>query len=261
MTINELITKRARAWENAKQFLDAHTGENGTMSAEDAATYERMEAEINDLTKQIERMQRLNDMESTMKQPTSNPITGKPMNGDPENVTGRASKQYVKDMLTALRTEFRQVSNVLEEGNDANGGYLVPEEWDSRLIDTLDEENIMRRLGTRITTSGEHKINMAGTKPAASWIAEGGALTFGDATFAQKLLGDGIAIEPCIPSSWDKFTITKVFRGKELNITVENPKGVQSGVIRCVVNGAEVEGSFIAEKILKAENNITVVMG
>ena len=188
MTINELITKRARAWENAKQFLDAHTGENGTMSAEDAATYERMEAEINDLTKQIERMQRLNDMESTMKQPTSNPITGKPMNGDPENVTGRASKQYVKDMLTALRTEFRQVSNVLEEGNDANGGYLVPEEWDSRLIDTLDEENIMRRLGTRITTSGEHKINMAGTKPAASWIAEGGALTFGDATFAQKVM-------------------------------------------------------------------------
>ena len=72
---------------------------------------------------------------------------------------------------------------------------------------------------------------------------------------------DGIAIEPCIPSSWEKFTITKVFRGKELNITVENPKGVQSGVIRCVVNSAEVEGSFISDKMLRAENNITVVMG
>ena len=43
----------------------------------------------------------------------------------------------------------------------------------------------MRRLGHRITTSGEHKINIAATKPAAAWIDEGGALTFGDATFAQ----------------------------------------------------------------------------
>lgn len=46
----------------------------------------------------------------------------------------------------------------------------------------------MRKLATTITTSGEHKINIAATKPAASWIEEGGALTFGDATFSQILL-------------------------------------------------------------------------
>ncbi len=46
----------------------------------------------------------------------------------------------------------------------------------------------MRSLATKITTSGEHKINIAATKPAASWIEEGGALTFGDATFSQILL-------------------------------------------------------------------------
>lgn len=71
-------------------------------------------------------------------------------------------------MLNALRTNFRQVSDVLSEGVDANGGYLVPEEYDSRLIDTLTEENIMRKLGHTITTSGEHKINIAATKPAAA---------------------------------------------------------------------------------------------
>ena len=60
---------------------------------------------------------------------------------------------------------------------DADGGYLVPEEYDHRLIDTLSEENIMRSLATTITTSGEHKINIAATKPAAAWIEEGGALT------------------------------------------------------------------------------------
>ena len=68
-------------------------------------------------------------------------------------------------MLNALRTNFRQISNVLSEGVDANGGYLVPEEYDSRLIDTLTEENIMRKLGHTITTSGEHKINMPQQSP------------------------------------------------------------------------------------------------
>ena len=66
------------------------------------------------------------------------------------------------------------------------GGALLPH--DHRLIDVLDEENIMRRLGTKITTSGEHKINIAATKPAAAWIEEGGALVFSDATFGQILL-------------------------------------------------------------------------
>ncbi len=91
-------------------------------------------------------------------------------------------------MLQALRTNFRQVSNILQEGVDADGGYLVPEEYDHRLIDVLNEENIMRKLGHKITTSGEHKINIAATKPAAAWIEEGGALQFTDATFSQILL-------------------------------------------------------------------------
>ena len=87
-----------------------------------------------------------------------------------------------------MRTGFHQISDVLEEGNDANGGYLVPAEWDARLIDKLEEENIFRGLATVITTSGEHKINIAATKPADAWIEEGQALTFGDATFDQVVL-------------------------------------------------------------------------
>ncbi len=102
--------------------------------------------------------------------------------------TGRASDEYKKAMLNALRSNFRQVANVLQEGVDADGGYLVPDEYDSRLIDVLDEENIVRKLARKITTSGDHKINIAATKPAAAWIEEGEALSFGDATFDQKIL-------------------------------------------------------------------------
>lgn len=189
MTIAELIQKRAKVWEGAKAFVESHAKENGTLSAEDNAVYLKMEKEIEDLTAAIDRQQRAERMEQELNKPMNSPLTGKPGNGGAGNgKTGRASDEYRAAMLGAFRSNFRNVSNVLQEGVDADGGYLVPEEYDRRLIDVLDEENIMRTLGTKITTSGQHKINIAATKPAASWIEEGGALTFGDATFSQIFL-------------------------------------------------------------------------
>lgn len=52
--INELRTQRAKLWEQAKGFLDSHR-QNGILSAEDTATYEKMEKEIVDLGHEIER--------------------------------------------------------------------------------------------------------------------------------------------------------------------------------------------------------------
>ena len=190
MRVQELIEKRAKVWETAKNFVDTHEDKNGNLSAEDKETYSRMEAEIEELTNSIERQQRAERREQELSKPVNSPITGKPYKDEPQGEvkTGRASDEYKKAMLTALRSNFRQVSNVLQEGVDADGGYLVPEVYDHRLIDVITEENIMRGIATKITTSGEHKINIAATKPAAAWIEEGGALSFGDATFDQKIL-------------------------------------------------------------------------
>lgn len=190
MTVQELIEKRAKAWDMAKEFVNSHEDKNGNLSAEDAATYSRMEAEIEELTNSIDRQQRAERREQELSKPVNSPITGKPYKDEAqaEVKTGRASDEYKKAMLNALRSNFRQVANVLQEGVDADGGYLVPDEYDSRLIDVLDEENIVRKLARKITTSGDHKINIAATKPAAAWIEEGEALSFGDATFDQKIL-------------------------------------------------------------------------
>lgn len=187
MTIQELMQKRAKVWETAKSFVDTHEDKNGRLSAEDTAAYNRMEQEIEDLTASIERQQRAADRDKMLSQPINSPIVTKPANGV-DVKTGRASDEYKAAMLGALRSNFRNVSNVLQEGVDADGGYLVPEEYDKRLIDVLEEENILRALGTKLTTAGDHKINVAATKPAASWIEEGQELTWGDSTFSQILL-------------------------------------------------------------------------
>ena len=190
MTINELREARNKAWQGAKAFVESKRDKDGLLSAEDAAAYADMDKKIKNYSAEIERMEQMEAMENELSKPVNTPIVAKPMTADGKEKpkTGRASDAYREGMLKALRTNFKQVSNILQEGVDADGGYLVPEEYDSRLIDVLTEENIMRSLGHTITTSGEHKINIAATKPAAAWIEEGGALTFGDATFSQILL-------------------------------------------------------------------------
>ena len=192
MTINELREKRNQAWNAAKAFVETKRDKDGLLSDEDSATYAQMEKKVQDYGTEIERMEAMAAMEAQLSKPTSAPITEKPLNGKPtedkQPKSFRSTDAYRSGMLNALRTNFRQISNVLQEGIDANGGYLVPDEYDSRLIQVLNEENVMRSLGTAITTSGEHKINIAATKPAAAWIEEGGALTFGDATFDQIIL-------------------------------------------------------------------------
>ncbi len=46
MTIQELREKRNTAWNAAKAFLESHRTEKGTLTAEDDATYTRMEQDL-----------------------------------------------------------------------------------------------------------------------------------------------------------------------------------------------------------------------
>lgn len=192
MTIIELREKRNKAWEAAKAFVETKRDKDGLLSEEDSKTYAQMEQKVKDYGAEIDRMEAMNAVENELSKPVSTPITEKPMNAAPAagqvKKIGRAADDYAKDMLRALRSNFKQVTNILQEGVDTDGGYLVPEEYDSRLVQELKEANIFRNLATTITTGGERKINIAATTPAAAWIEEGGALSFGDATFEQILL-------------------------------------------------------------------------
>ena len=76
MTVKELIEKRAKAWETAKDFVNTHEDKNGNLSAEDAVTYSRMEAEIEELTNSIDRQQRAERREQELSKPVNSPITG-----------------------------------------------------------------------------------------------------------------------------------------------------------------------------------------
>ena len=189
MTITELMEKRAKAWETAKNFADTHKDSNDMLSQEDNATYEKMEKEIENYTREIKRLEREADMDRELSKATSTPLIEKPYRDEEETVVNfRATKAYKNDVLKALRSRKPIMTNYLQEGLDASGGYLVPEEMDRNIIRVLEQENLFRALAKTINTSGEYKINISANKPAAAWIDEGEALVFSDPTFNQITL-------------------------------------------------------------------------
>ena len=189
MTIKELFAKRANLWENAKDFLNTHQDENGLMSAEDAATYDKMEADIQDYTAQIERMERQAKIDAQMSAWNGSPLIGAPGAGtrQPEARTGIASDNYAEDYNCYLRGRAL-VHNVMSEGVDANGGYLVPTEFERQIVTALDDNNVIRSVANVIKTAAERKIPVVASHVAAQWTAENGAYTESNPTFAQKAI-------------------------------------------------------------------------
>ena len=195
MTINELREKRAQQWETAKNFLNSHRTEKGTLTAKDDASYTAMEQEIADLGKEIARMERQEALDAELSKPVNKPITAKPMSGmsmKEDEKMGRASDDYKKNFWNVMRTKapMPQVMNALQEGTDSEGGYLVPDEFEHTLVEALEEENIFRKIAHIVQTeSGERKIPVVASKGSANWIDEEGPYVESDDAFGQVSIG------------------------------------------------------------------------
>lgn len=189
--ILELREKRAKLWDSTKAFLDSRRNENGLLSAEDTATYEKMEADVVSLGKEIDRLERQAVLDLELSKPTSTAITNKPSQHQETEKTGRASSEYKAAFWKAMKNKNSfDVQNALQVGTDSEGGYLVPDEFERTLVEALQEENIFRQLATIITTSsGDRKIPVVATKGTASWVDEEGAIPETDDTFGQVSIG------------------------------------------------------------------------
>ena len=191
--MNQIMTmreKRARLWEETKAFLDAHRDGNGMVSAEDNATYEKMEADVVALGREIDRLERQAALDREMDKPTAAPLVSRPESRPAEQRPGRASDEYRKAFWNQMRGRVTQeVYNALQVGTLSEGGYTVPDEFDRQLIEGLEDENIMRGLVHIIRTgSGEHKIPIIASHGTGSWVEEEQQIPESDDAFSQVTL-------------------------------------------------------------------------
>ncbi|QCH27800.1 phage major capsid protein [Clostridium tyrobutyricum] len=189
--ILELREKRAKLWDSTKAFLDSRRNESGLLSAEDTAAYEKMEADVVNLGKEIDRLERQAALDLELSKATSSAIRNNPGGNISGEKTGRASDEYKSAFWKTMRNKSSfDIQNALQVGTDSEGGFLAPDEFEKTLIESLEEQNIFRQLANIITTSsGDKKIPVVASKGTASWVDEEGAIPESDDVFSQVSIG------------------------------------------------------------------------
>ncbi len=70
----------------------------------------------------------------------------------------------------------------------------------------------------------------------------------------------GLEIDPCIPTDWPGFEVTRQWRGATYEIKIENPNNVSKGVKSITLNGEKITGAIPAQA-QNSVNLVHVVMG
>ena len=97
-----------------------------------------------------------------------------------------------------------------------------------------------------------------------SWLSGTSSWTYQAAT--QYILGirpqhDGLMVDPCIPKTWDSFTVTRKFRDATYNITVKNPGYVSKGVASLFVDGKPIAGQVVPVAAPGSTVDVQVALG
>lgn len=195
--IMNLREKRVQTWNAAKAFLESHRGNDGMLSAEDDAIYNKMVDDMDRMGKEIARLEKLEALDVEMSRATSKPLTSAPVAAPtedeaPVSKTGRGTKDYTKNFWRVMRSKSvpHEVMNALQVGTETEGGYLVPDEYERTLVQALEEQNIFRQLAHVIhTSSGDRKIPVVASKGTAQWIDEEAQYPESDDSFGQVSIG------------------------------------------------------------------------
>ncbi|MEK6782163.1 MAG: glycosyl transferase [Bacteroidota bacterium] len=97
-----------------------------------------------------------------------------------------------------------------------------------------------------------------------SWLT--GTASWNFYLITQFILGikpdyDGLMIDPCIPTSWKGFMITRKFRGATYRIEIQNPDGKSKGVKLVMVDDKPHSSNLIPLFADGLEHTVMVVLG
>ncbi len=97
-----------------------------------------------------------------------------------------------------------------------------------------------------------------------SWLTGTAAWAYQAGT--QHILGirptyAGLEIDPCIPRRWDRFSVTREFRGATYNVVVTNPDHVCKGVRLVQVDGESIQGNIVPAFADGKAHAVDVIMG
>ncbi|HLP18030.1 MAG TPA: glycosyl transferase, partial [Bacteroidota bacterium] len=143
-------------------------------------------------------------------------------------------------IFTHNNTWIQIAETMLGRGDQAMEYYksICPPSKESQIDIYRSEPYVYSQMtaGRDAPTPGEGKN---------SWLT--GTVAWSFVTLSQYILGirpdfDGLIVDPCIPTAWNEFTVTRTYRNATYVITVKNPQHISKGVKQLRLDGKRIAG-------------------
>lgn len=184
----ELREKRLKLINEAREILDKAEEENRGLTAEEEQKYDKLMADVDALAKDIERIERMEELEKEMRASDKKPFKPQIDNRNSNPIEAEYRDVFWKVIRHSINSLDPNELRSLKVGTNADGGYLVPTEFEKQIIQALEEQNVMRRLAKVITTSSDRQIPVVASHGSAVWLGEEAAFTESDEQFSQVTL-------------------------------------------------------------------------
>lgn len=177
--IIDLKEKRAGLVHQMRSLLDTAEKAGRDLNADEQTKYAALEGDVDVLGKSIERNERLEAKEAELKAQRDGSYHAS-LEGGKEGKT-RSTPQF-KDAFAAFLRAKGHVSgltaqhlNVLQTNVDGDGGFLVPDEFESTIYDLLRQSDPIRGLATVMTLSNDRHMPVQTGKSVFGWLGENSA--------------------------------------------------------------------------------------
>ena len=192
MDIKDLLYKRGQIIDQMKNMLDKAEKEGRDLSGEEQTQYDAMHADQASLKVRADRLHQAGELQSEINANTSQVKRTMPVAEGGKPLRPRQTDEYVgfENYCRVGRNGLSyDVLNALQVGTDSEGGYIVPEEFETQLVEYMQDINPIRQYVTVVTTASDRNIPIESSLGSATWTAEEASYTESDAAFTQKVLG------------------------------------------------------------------------
>ncbi len=270
MTISlaqNLLERRANAWEQAKSLLDGAEGRE--LSAEESESFDRIDADIRSLDERIKQITDAEERESDLAAAMSR-INAAPEVRE-EAPTVNALRAFLNGETRGFHAEMSaaefRVNSKLSAGA---GAATVPTSFSGSLVSHLIETAAVIGGGATVlnTNSGETiQVPVTTGHSTAALTAEASAISASDPAFAQRSLGAykyGVLIQLSKELLADSGVDIEGYIAMEAGRAVGNalgahlvtgtgssqPAGVITGASAGITGGTSVSGAFTADNLI-----------
>ena len=189
--IKKLFQRKGEIVSKMRALLDTATKANRDLTADESTSYTAMENELATVEISIKREQSVVAAEASVAGFRDGEYRpGASITGADKPRGFRATAEYKEAFFAGFIRRGAnnlgpQFMNVLSQGVDADGGFLVPTETEMAIVKSLLEQSPIRAYADVKTTALDSAIPVRTGIPTFGWIAEGGNYGKGGSTYGK----------------------------------------------------------------------------